>query len=58
MDTKCTVAFHFKNEKLLYTLYSKLEIESEFRGLLEQLSLFFCLFVEIKSEFRALLELL
>ena len=39
-------------------MYPKLEIESEFRGLLEQLSLFFCLFVEIKSEFKALLELL
>jgi hypothetical protein len=35
-----------------------LEIESEFRGLLEQLSLFYYLFIEIKSKFRALLELL
>jgi hypothetical protein len=56
MDTKYTVAF--QNEKLLYTLYPKLEFKEQFRGLLEQLSLFYCLFVEIESGFRGLLELL
>ena len=51
MDTKCTVAFQ-KNEKLLYTLYPKLEFKKQFKGLLDQLSLFYSLFVEIESEFK------
>ena len=50
MDTKCISSFS--------SLYPKLKIESEFRGLLKQLSLFYYLFIEIKSKFRALLELL
>ena len=43
MDTKCTIDFQS---------YSKLEFKEQFRGLLEQLSLFYCLFVEIESEFK------
>jgi hypothetical protein len=35
-----------------------LEIESGFKGLLEQLFLFYSLFVEIDSSFTGLLELL
>ena len=50
MDTKCISSFS--------SLYPKLKIESEFRGLLEQLSLFYCLLIEIESGFRPLLELL
>ena len=39
-------------EKLLYTLYPKWEFKKQFKRLLEQLSLFYCLFVEIESEFK------